>query len=190
VVADTVAWFVMDPVVVGVTLIVIVAVAPLARVPTEHVTVPEDGGEQVPWVLVADTKFTPDGNVSLTDTPAALEGPALLTPSVYVSSLPWSTGSGESDLVIARLAAGSTVVAALAVLLPVVRSVTADEALAEFVIDPVDCGVTTIWTLALAPLLMVPSGHVTVPAACEQVPCDGVAELNVTPAGTVSRRVG
>ena len=32
----------------------------------------------------------------------------------------------------------------------------------------------------------VPSAQVTVPADCEQVPCEGVAELNVTPAGSVS----
>ena len=54
------------------------------------------------------------------------------------------------------------------------------------VIDPVDCGVTLIWTLALAPFAMVPSGQVTVPADCEQVPCEGVAESKVTPAGSVS----
>ena len=38
-------------------------------------------------------------------------------------------------------------------------------------IDPVDCGVTLIWTLALAPLAIVPTGHVTVPADWEQLPC-------------------
>ena len=53
--------------------------------------------------------------------------------------------------------------------------------MAWFVIDPVDCGVTLIWTLALAPLAIVPSGHVTVPADWEQLPCEGVAELKVTP---------
>ena len=85
-----------------------------------------------------------------------------------------------------RLADGFTVVAALAVLFAEFGSLTLDEALAELVIDPVDCGVTVIWTLALAPLASVPSGHVTVPADCEQLPCEGVAELNVTPAGSVS----
>jgi hypothetical protein len=40
--------------------------------------------------------------------------------------------------------------------------------------------------VAPAPLAIVPSGHVTVLADCEQVPCEGVAELNVTPAGSVS----
>ena len=84
------------------------------------------------------------------------------------------------------MAAGLTVVAALALLLALLGSVTPDEALAVFVIDPVDCGVTMIWTLALAPFAMVPSGQVTVPAACEHAPCEGVAETNVTPAGSES----
>ena len=77
-------------------------------------------------------------------------------------------------------------VAALAVLFAVLGSLMADDAVAWLVIDPVDCGVTWIWTLALAPFPIVPSGHVTVPADCEQVPCEGVAETNVTPAGSVS----
>ena len=46
--------------------------------------------------------------------------------------------------------------------------------------------VTLISTLALAPFATVPSEHVTVPLACEQVPCDGVADLYVTPLGSVS----
>ena len=64
--------------------------------------------------------------------------------------------------------------------------VTLDETLAWFVIVPVACGVTLIWTLALAPFAIVPSGHCDVPAACEQLPCEGVAETNVTPPGSVS----
>ena len=35
-------------------------------------------------------------------------------------------------------------------------SLTLDETLAWFVIEPVDCGVTLIWTLALAPFAIVP----------------------------------
>jgi hypothetical protein len=65
-------------------------------------------------------------------------------------------------------------------------SVTADVTLASFVIEPWLCGVTLIDTLALAALVIVPRAHVTVPDACEQLPCDDVAELNVTPAGSVS----
>ena len=47
-------------------------------------------------------------------------------------------------------------------------------------------GRTLIWTVALAPLAKVPSWHVTVPLACEQVPWEGVAESKVMLAGRVS----
>ncbi len=87
-----------------------------------------------------------------------------------------------------RFAAGFTVVAALAVLFAELGSLMVDAALAWFVIDPVVVGVTLIWTLALAPFAIVPSGQVTVPADCEHVPCEGVADVNVTPAGSVSLR--
>ena len=44
-------------------------------------TVP-DACEQLPCDGVADSYVTPLGSVSVTVTPVALEGPALLTPSV------------------------------------------------------------------------------------------------------------
>ena len=86
----------------------------------------------------------------------------------------------------ARSAAGLTVVDALAVLLPEVGSLTLDATVAVLVIVPVDCGRPLIWIVALAPLPTVPSWHVTVPLVCEQVPCDGVAESKIIPAGSVS----
>ena len=55
-------------------------------------------------------------------------------------------------------------------------SASAEEMVAWFAIVPVVVGRTLITTLADAPLARVPSEHVTVPAACEQVPCEGVAE--------------
>src|SRR5438309_1261278 len=71
----TVAVFVMLPGVTDVvTLMVIVALAPLARLPTEQVTVPE-ALVQVPWLEVAETKVTPAGRVSVTVTPVAADGP-------------------------------------------------------------------------------------------------------------------
>jgi hypothetical protein len=73
-------------------------------------------------------------------------------------------------LVIERSATGSTVVVAPAVLFAGLGSLVGEDTVAVLVIDPVDCGVTLIWTLALAPLAIVPSGHVTVPAECEQLP--------------------
>lgn len=79
-----------------------------------------------------------------------------------------------------------TTVAALALLFAGTASPTADVTLAWLVIEPWAWGVTTIETVALAPLAIVPSGQVTTPADCEHVPCEGVAELNVTPAGSVS----
>ena len=75
---------------------------------------------------------------------------------------------------------------ALAPLLAVFGSPVSDVTLAVFVIVPVDCGVTLIETLALAVFASVPIEQVTVPLACEQLPCEGVAETKVTPAGSVS----
>ena len=65
----------------GVTLIATVALAVLASVPSEQVTVPE-ACEQLPWLGVAETKVTPAGSVSVSVMPVALEGPALLTPTL------------------------------------------------------------------------------------------------------------
>ena len=41
-------------------------------------------------------------------------------------------------------------------------------------------------TVALPPFVSVPSAHVTVPDACEQLPCDGVAEPYATVLGRLS----
>ena len=55
-------------------------------------------------------------------------------------------------------------------------------------IGPADWGVTLIETLALAGVREVPERARDGAARdCEQLPCEGVAELNVTPAG---QRVG
>src|SRR5688572_7656353 len=114
-------------------------------VPSEQVTVPDDSLQE-PCEGVAELKVTPAGSVSLTLTPVAFQGPALPMSSVYVSSAPWSTGSGESDFVSERFAAGSTVVAALTELFAEFGSLIGEETPAVFVIEPVDCGVTLIWT--------------------------------------------
>ena len=96
------------------------------------------------------------------------------------------TGSGESVFVTARSAAGLTVVEAVAVLLLETGSLTLDETVAVLLIVPVDCGRPLIVIDAPAPSATVPSWHVTVPLACEQLPCEGVAESKVIPAGRVS----
>ena len=67
-----------------------------------------------------------------------------------------------------------------------IGSLTLEETVAVLLIVPVDCGRPLIWIVAPAPLATVPSWHVTVPLACEQVPCEGVAESKVIPAGSVS----
>ena len=63
------------------TLISTVAFAPLAIVPSAHVTVLPTR-TQLPCVAVADTKVSPAGSASLSDTLGALAGPALCTVSV------------------------------------------------------------------------------------------------------------
>ena len=65
-------------------------------------------------------------------------------------------------------------------------SLTFDATLAVLVIEPVFWGRTLIVASAPPPLAIVPSGHVTVPLVCEHVPCEGIAESKVTPAGRVS----
>jgi hypothetical protein len=81
-VAVTLAVLVIVPLEVGaLTTIVTVADPALAIVPRLHVTVPL-ACVHVPWVAVADTKVTPEGSVSVTVTPLAPLGPALLTLTV------------------------------------------------------------------------------------------------------------
>ena len=78
----TVAVLVIVPAVAGaVTSMVIVALAPEARLPTEQVTVPE-ALVQVPWLDDAETKVTPAGRVSVTVTPVAGLGPLFVATTV------------------------------------------------------------------------------------------------------------
>ena len=86
-----------------------------------------------------------------------------------------------------RSAAGSTVVVALAELLAGTGSTVVDGD-GRLVGDlPVDLGRDRDRDgPRSAPFAIVPSEHVTVPLDCEHVPCEGVAELKVTPAGSVS----
>ena len=61
-----------------------------------------------------------------------------------------------------------------------------EETVALLLIVPVDCGRPLIWMVAFAPFPTVPSWHVTVTPVCEHVPCEGVAESKIIPAGSVS----
>ena len=172
----------------GRTLIWTVALAPLAIVPSEHVTVPLDC-EQVPWEGVAESKVMLAGSVSVTVIPVARAGPALPTVSVVGEQLAGQHRIGRVRLRQRQVGrrhhrglGGRTVVG-------VFGSAVSEVTFAWFVIVPAACGVTLIETLALAAFARVPSEQVTVPADCEQLPWEGVAELNVTPAGKVSVRV-
>ena len=73
-VAVTVAVLLMLPIVVGVTLIVIVALPATARLPSAQVTVCELI-EHVPWLGIAEPKVNPAGRTSVTLTPVAIDGP-------------------------------------------------------------------------------------------------------------------
>jgi len=77
--AVTVALLVMVPVVVGVTLIVNVALAPFASEPvTLHVTVPD----ALVQPGLAELNVTPAGRVSTTLTPVAAPGPLFVATRV------------------------------------------------------------------------------------------------------------
>lgn len=78
----TLAASLMVPLAVGVTVMVIVAVAPLAKLPSVQLSVPDDGGAQVPWLGVADTNVALDGRKSLTVTPVPFEGPLFVIVTV------------------------------------------------------------------------------------------------------------
>src|SRR5262245_51186083 len=76
----TVVVFVTVPATVGDTTMVTVSLAADAMVPRLHVTITPDRVQlSAAWEGVADTNVTPAGSVSVTVTPVAGFGPALLT---------------------------------------------------------------------------------------------------------------
>src|SRR5947209_6544742 len=76
--AVTLAVLLSVPASVGVTTIVTLALLSNARFPRLQATVPL-ACAQVPWVDVAETNLTPAGNVSVSVTPVAAEGPLFVT---------------------------------------------------------------------------------------------------------------
>jgi hypothetical protein len=187
-VADTLAVLPISPAIVVVTTTVIVAFAPFAKLPRLHVKTPPEGTPQVPWLGLAESNVTLAGNVSVTVTPVAELGPLLVTVIVYVTCSPTETGSGVSVLVIARSAEeteGLTVVDEVALLLPGTGSLVVLDTLAVLLNVPAAVGVTTIVTVALAPLATLPRLQVTVLVPL-QPPWLGVADTNVVAAGNVS----
>src|SRR2546427_39398 len=162
------------------------AVAPLANEAVVQFTVPGEPAAGVvqlqPAGVGIDWNVVSSGSGSFMITLAAAFGPALLTVIVYVSVPPGVTGSGESVLVIARLASARTVVVAMAVLLvrfgsKVVAELTV--AVLESVLPSSAAGLT--WTprvkVAVAPLANEPMVQFTVPVE----PAAGVVQLQ--PAG-------
>jgi hypothetical protein len=89
-----------------------------------------------------------------------------------------------------RSAEAVTVVVAVALLFALLGSLSAAVTLALLVMVPPEVGAVTVMvTVADPALAIVPRLHVTVPLACVHVPWVGVADTNVTPAGSVSVRV-
>ena len=97
----TVTVLLIVPTPVGVPMIVTVAVAPGASVPIAQVTVPP-AGEHVPCVEEADPNAKPEGMTSVTVTPVAVIGPALVTTIVKVIVDERLAGLGEPDFVTER----------------------------------------------------------------------------------------
>jgi hypothetical protein len=119
-------------------------------------------------------------------TPLALDGPLLVTTIVYVTSLPSSTGSAESAFTSDKSAAGLTMVSSTSTLFSGFKSASKLVTVDVFATAPGRMGVTTMVTVAVAPFASAPSVQVTVPSSWLQLPCVGVAEPNVTPAGSTS----
>jgi hypothetical protein len=146
------------------------AFAPDASAPMFHVTVPPPSAPP----FEADTKDVPTGSGSEIWTLFAVEGPAFAAVSVYVRLVPAVTGSTESVFVSETSTRGLIVVPCDAELFAGVGSEVVDETVAELVIDPSIVDATTTVTVAFAPLAIEPSEQMKVPAACENVTCEGV----------------
>src|SRR5262245_45566946 len=176
-----------------------VALAPEARLPTFQAPSGAVVMTNVPWLGVTESMVTPAGNVrsSMSVTPDASDGPALVTVMTYVrlpAPEPATTLAGPV-LVTTRSTSVSTVVVVVAVLLPGVGSVAAEPAVAVLVIVEPSAALELRWTMiektADSPLAAVPFVKVIVPvpptAGVVLVqPAGAAAETNVVPAGITS----
>ena len=77
--SNTVAVLVSVSATVGVTVMVMVADAPEARLPRDAVTCPGVEESVVPWLAVAETKFESEGSTSFKETLFAASGPLFVT---------------------------------------------------------------------------------------------------------------
>src|SRR4051794_11540184 len=156
-------------------------------VPSEHVKLGEP--VHVPCEGVTVPRVKPAGQVSDRETPAAFDGPALLTVIVYVrvTPSPAVTPVTPSDFVTVS-SARSTVVVAVAVLLAGVSSFGDDTVALLLIVPIVEGAVTTIVMFGAAPIGRFPAVrlHVTVPDALLQFQSVPVALTNVVPEGSVS----
>jgi hypothetical protein len=175
----TLAVLVREPLAGAVTVTVILLIWPLANVPNVQLT--------TPLVLtpppVAETKVTPRGNVSVTVTLLALDGPKFVTEIVYTRLLLAGTVA-EPVLPIPTSATGVTVVMTGEVMLFVEFGSTVGElALAVFVSVPLAGAVTVTVRLLTWPFASVPRFQLTTPLLLAPPP---LALTNVTVAGRVS----
>jgi hypothetical protein len=186
----TLAVFEIIAAAVGVTTSVNTADAPLARLGFVHVTVPFAPTAGVVHVQptgdASETKFTPAGSASVSDTLAAGAGPLLVTVIVYVKLAPKVMVPAEASFVTIKSAAELTVVVAVAELLAGVGSGSVAVTVAVFDSIAAAVGVTTMVMVALPLFTIPPRLQVTVPAPCVQTGPVGVTETKVTPAGRVS----
>jgi hypothetical protein len=163
----------------AVTVTVTLLTWPLAKTPRLQLTTP---------LLLAPpplalTKLTPAGNVSVTTTLLALDGPKFVTDIVYTRLLVAGTVA-EPVLPRPTSAAGVTVVMTGAVMLFVEFGSTVGElALAVFVNVPLAGAVTVTVTLLTWPLVKAPRLQLTTPLVLIPLP---LADTNVTVAGSVS----
>jgi hypothetical protein len=163
----------------AVTVTVTLLTWPLAKVPNVQLTTP---------LLLAPpplalTKLTPNGNVSVTTTLLALDGPKFVTDIVYTRLLVAGTLAAP---VLPRptSAAGVTVVMTGTVTLFVLLGSTVGElAPATLVSEPLAGAVTVTVTLLTWPLASVPRLQLTTPLVLIPLP---LADTNVTVAGNVS----
>src|SRR5262245_24558723 len=164
-----------EPVASGSKTTAIGMLAPAGTRPRLQVKVPA-AIEQLPWPGVADANGTPAGSVSTTVVPVEALGPSLVAVSVNVTGLPTTAVAGLAVCVRPRSADGLTLVVTVAALSAVSGSGWLPDTVAVLTRLPAAEGVTTRVAVADAPGLSAPNAHVTVPAACAQMPCDASAE--------------
>jgi hypothetical protein len=117
------------------TRVMVGAVAPAVSAGRVHVAELLPELVQVQPVPVADPKVTPAGRVSVTESPAASEGPLFTTTREY-DTVPFTVTVAGPDLVMARSADAVMPVVVDEVLFAGLGSAVVEETLAVFVSEP------------------------------------------------------